>query len=74
MADEIDGLSESLEKLEQTIDNSGRLMEQAAKKIRLYRAAFEEIAWECDGKEDIDGNGNPNLAMRIASIIKELGI
>jgi len=32
--------------------------------------ALDEIEWLCDGREDIDGNGGPNLAMQILQVIR----
>lgn len=32
--------------------------------------ALLEVAWLCDGRADIDANGNPNLAMKIQQAIE----
>jgi hypothetical protein len=37
-----------------------------------FRKLVEEIEWLCDGREDIDNNGGPNLAMQIMQAIREL--
>jgi hypothetical protein len=35
-------------------------------------AALEEVAFIVDGMEDIDGNGNPNTAMKIMAAIEPI--
>jgi hypothetical protein len=38
--------------------------------IKAHEATLAEIEWLCDGREDIDNNGGPNLAMQIMTRIK----
>ena len=35
-----------------------------------FAAKLSEIEWLCDGREDIDNNGGPNLAMQIMQTIR----
>jgi prefoldin subunit 5 len=38
-------------------------------RVAELEAALNEISECADGREDIDGNGNANLAMRVAMIV-----
>ncbi len=38
----------------------------------FMRKVIAEIEWLCDGREDIDNNGGPNLAMQIMTAIRGL--
>lgn len=41
----------------------------AARVVELEKR-IAEIEWLCDGREDIDGNGGPNLAMQIMQALR----
>jgi hypothetical protein len=41
--------------------------------IKAHEATMDEIEWLCDGRQDIDNNGGPNLAMQIISCIRNDG-
>ncbi len=40
--------------------------------LRIFELeqTLDEIEWLCDGREDIDNNGGPNLAMQIMTAIR----
>lgn len=45
-----------------------RALELKSERNNLAKV-IKEISWLCDGREDIDSDGHPNLAMKIMQII-----
>lgn len=62
-----EGLMDLETALDKLVDGALRVK----KERDLLLIALKEIEWHCEGREDIDNNGGPNLAMRVRRIALE---
>jgi hypothetical protein len=53
-------------------DKSIVTREAAERRCVELEKLLDEVRWLCDGREDIDGAGGPNLAMQIQTAIGKL--